>query len=92
MSTAMSTKRSFVSSRSAASPSTGSRAVSYSLYALVAGVLMLVIGAQASVDILMIAGFFFAMSAGLALNTLFWAGYYEKNGGPEFKMPTEFYE
>ncbi len=89
---AISVKKSFVSERGISRPAVRRSETQIALYALVAGVLLLVAGAQASVDILMIVGFFFAASAGLALNALFWAGYYEKHGQPEFKMPTEFYE
>lgn len=92
MNTAMSTKRSFVSSRSASAPSFRRNEVTLALYALVAGIIMLVIGAQADIGILMIAGFFAAVSAGLALNSMFWARFYEKNGSPKFSLRSKFYE
>lgn len=85
MDTAMSVKRSFVSDRNFSKPVQTS-GTQYALYAMAAGLLLLIVGAQTSVDILMIVGFFFAVSAGLALNALFWSGYYKKHGEPEIDL------
>lgn len=92
MSTGMSTKRSFGVERSVARGETHLNETHFALAALVAGVLMLVIGAQTSVDILMIVGFFFAASAGLALNAMFWAKYYTKYGDPKFSFRSRTFD
>ena len=92
MSTAMSTKRSYVSSRGNSAPGFRRNEVHLALYALIAGVLLLVVGAQADIGILMIAGFFAAVSAGLALNSMFWASYFSKHGEPKFSIRSKFYE
>jgi hypothetical protein len=84
MNTAMSTKRSFVSERSALKPVVKSSEVQISLYAFVAGILLLIIGVKADISALMIVGFFFTASAGLALNSLFWASHFAKHGEPKF--------
>ncbi len=89
---AVSVKRSFVSERSASKSVVHRSEWPIALYALAAGILLLVIGAEASVDALMIAGFFVAISAGLALNALFWAGYYAKHGAPKIDLRSGFYE
>ena len=92
MSTGMSTKRSFGVVERGVSKPVYLGAVHFALAALVAGVLLLVIGAQASVDILMIIGFFFAASAGLALNAMFWGSYYEKHGVPRLSSRTRNFD
>ncbi len=89
---AISVKKSFVSERGISRPAVRRSETQIALYALVAGVLLIVAGAQASVDILMIVGFFFAASAGLALNALFWAGYYAKHGEPKVTIRRKLYE
>ncbi len=92
MSTGMSTKRSFAVDYCAPRKETSLGATHYALAALVAGVLLLVIGAQTSMDILMIVGFFFAASAGLALNAMFWGNFYAKHGEPKFSIRTRTFE
>ncbi len=83
MDTAMSVKRSFVSDRNAPKPAVRRSETNLALYALIAGILLLVVGAKAAVDIVTIVGFFFAASGALALNSLFWASYYGKHGEPK---------
>lgn len=92
MSTAMSTKRSFLSDRSTAKPAVSSSEVHLSLYSLIAGVLLMIVGVKASVDVVMIVGFFFAACGALALNALFWASYYAKHGHPKFNARPYSYE
>ncbi len=92
MSTAMSTKRSFISERGVSKPAAPRSEAQIALYAFVAGILLLLAGTQVNVDILMIAGFFFAVCGALALNALFWAGYYKEHGGPEGSSYSQFYE
>lgn len=85
MNTAMSTKRSFISERSASKPAVQSSEKHIALYALVAGLLLLVVGVKTDITALMIVGFFFTASAGLALNSLFWASYFAKHGEPKYR-------
>ncbi len=84
MSTAMSTKRVFLAEHAASKPALLSTEAHVSLYALVAGILLLVVGGKADFASLMIIGFFLTASAGLALNSLFWAHYFAKHGEPKF--------
>lgn len=77
MSTAMSTKRTYISTRDSAAPR--GHEVQYGVYALLAGLVVLIVGIQANINVLMIAGFFTAVCAGLALNSMFWAGYFTKH-------------
>lgn len=74
MNTAMSTKRTFISSRESAAPRKNEL-----LYALVAGLVIMIVGIQANINILMVAGFFATVCAGLALNSMFWANYFTKH-------------
>ncbi len=92
MSTAMSTKRSFLSDRSLAREEAGvaPSTVRLSLYALFAGVLLMIAGGYAGVDVVMIVGFFAAACGGLALNALFWAQHYEMHGQPEISIRSTY--
>lgn len=77
MNTAMSTKRTFISNREEVTPR--SHEVQYAVYALLAGLMVMIVGIQASINIFMVAGFFAAVCAGLALNSMFWASYFSKH-------------
>jgi hypothetical protein len=82
----MSTKRSFVSTHRPAESAPASRISKQgiALYALVAGVLMMIAGSFATIGMLMVPGFFLATGAGFVLNALFWAEHHEKTGDPRF--------
>ena len=79
MNTAMSSKRVATSGRIAFATSTTTSEIHTFLVALVAGVLVLFIGIQANVTALMFVGFLATTCSGLALNSMFWARYFEKH-------------